>query len=444
MLSVTVFLLTAVPKLNMKIGPVPLYVMDLFLASTYVLSLRVPRITGFRVPFAEIVTAILFIAMASELLAFIRLDGVFESFYLLFRTVLAFSIFFSVSRIVNDQESIVTVLKAGVLGISVTVLLMILSSLPMTRGIVSALVFSHSFLEPSAKGLIERSDLYSMLELGGTRGRSLIGVSILSGAFINVFWPMVIFLFYRQGIGRSWKWIAFVVMLLAPYAVVMSYSRGSLIGMFLVVAGIVLAGSSRYKVQVLASLSIAYLVFSSVGWQSDMFFFDRYERKFTAMSEDPYKDAGDQERAFAYFEPFEHLMQRPDFFFIGEGVTVREVSAGKPSEQADKATHALFAIAYYSYGMIAALLYIMLIARGFLLLLRYMKQYRYTEPLAVRFSGALFAGLLGMTSWFLFGHAAVSTPRGATLFFLLFGFISSLQNFTGGEPVQPINRSDRQ
>ena len=40
----------------------------------------------------------------------------------------------------------------------------------------------------------------------------------------------------------------------------------------------------------------------------------------------------------------------------------------------------------------------------------------------------LFIVLLGFSSWFTFGHAAVSTPRGAMLMFFVFGLVASQKN----------------
>ena len=46
------------------------------------------------------------------------------------------------------------------------------------------------------------------------------------------------------------------------------------------------------------------------------------------------------------------------------------------------------------------------------------------NPFGYQFSRVLFASLLGFIPWFVFGHAAVSTPRGSMLFFLLIALIA--------------------
>lgn len=431
-LSVAVFTLTAFPRLNVRIGPMPLYFIDIMVVLTYYYSLKIPRVHKRKMPFSKIVMVIFVFAFLSELFAFIRYDGAPQPIYQLFQTVLVFSLFFSVARIVNDYESIITVFKAGVYGILLTAVLMIMSSLPFTREVATAVFFSQKFLEPAAEGAIEQFEAQMELGLGGVRGRSLVGVSILSGAFINVIWPLAVFLYYRSGTKTLSKKIALLVMLLAPFGVVMSYSRGALFGMFLVVAGVVVFGSSKYKSQIIVSLTIAFIVFNTIGWGSDVFFFERYEERFSGMLEDPYSHVGDEERLNAYSEPFEHLMENPEFTFIGEGVTARKMSYGPLPAQSGKATHALFSIAYYSYGMVAALLYMLLWVSGFKVVIRYMRRVKNKDMMTMSYASILFASLLGMSSLLLFGHAAVSAPRGGYLFFFLFGLISSLMNFRKG------------
>lgn len=431
-LSFVVFTLTAFPRLNVRIGSAPLYFIDIMIIVSFYYSSKMPKACRVRLPFSRLIYSILFFAAVSELLAFIRYNGAPQPIYQLFETIVPFLLFLSVARVATDADAVIAIFKAAIYGISLSAVLMIMSSLPFSRGAATALFFSWKFLEPAAKGAIERVELQNALALGGVRGRSLIGVSILSGAFINVVLPFTIYYYYRAGLRGLSKKVALMVLLLAPFAVVMSYSRGALLGLFLVVFGLVFWGSSKYKKQILASLFIALVVFSTVGWDSDVFFFDRFERRFSVELDDAQAKAGDDERYNAYSEPFKHVIDHPSFFLFGEGVTVRKMSYGPIPEQAGKATHALFAIAYYSYGLLTAFLYMILWLGGFRYLLRSMKRFKRRKDFAaLQYARTLFVSLLGMSSWLLLGHAAISTPRGAMLFFLLFGLISSLRCFRG-------------
>ena len=213
--------------------------------------------------------------------------------------------------------------------------------------------------------------------------------------------------------------------ILAPFGIIMSYSRGAILGLILVVGGLTFFGSGRSRSVILVAIVGALVVFNAVGWDSRAFQFERVMERTEAIFEDPYADERESERIYAYTEPFAHLLDNPQFLFVGEGTSIGKT--GYRSEQADKANHAVFAQAYYSYGMVAAFVYIMLIFSAFLYVVRNIMRRRPFRMLTPFYYQALFASMLGMLPWFIFGHAAVSTPRGAMLFFLIFGLIAALR-----------------
>ena len=51
--------------------------------------------------------------------------------------------------------------------------------------------------------------------------------------------------------------------------------------------------------------------------------------------------------------------------------------------------------------------------------------------------------LIGFVSWFSFGHAAVSQPRGAMLMFFVFGLVVSQLNFYKFEYLQTLNKINK-
>jgi O-Antigen ligase len=400
-----------------------LYVIDIFLAITLYYALTSRQHFSIRRPFTGYIIAILIFATFGEIGAVIYSGDFVRPLYTLVRTFLAASIFLSAGRIIRTADDLVSVTKAAALGIGLTALLMIFSSLPVTKGIVASTVFSIPFLEPASEQAAEK---YSQLLSYSTRGRSLVGVSILSGAFINTFWPLIALLArWPLPLGK-WKKYALWCSLIAPFGIVMSYSRGAILGLFLVVGGLLFFGSGRSRRVVIVATLSAVSVFSFIGWDSDLFFFERVVERTQAMLTKPYEEEWERERIYAYSEPFEHLLQNPQFLFIGEGASI--VKTGFMGQQADKATHAVFAKAYYSYGMIAAFTYVFLVTSGFAYLVRKIKRGRSVNMFTSLYYQAFFASLLGMLPWFVFGHAAVSAPRGAMLFFLLFGLIASLKN----------------
>ena len=149
------------------------------------------------------------------------------------------------------------------------------------------------------------------------------------------------------------------------------------------------------------------------------------------MLSNPYDNVREWERIQAYSQPFKHVLENPVFLFFGEGTSIGKT--GVQTEQAGQATHAAFAQAYYSYGMIAASTYVLMAIAVFRYLLYQITRKRPPGMVTPLYYQSLFAGFLGMLCWFVFGHAAVSTPRGAMLLFLFLGLIASLKNVEASE-----------
>lgn len=432
--AVFVFVLLAMPKLNIRLGPVPVYFIDLLILALILKALNLPAVRRRRM-FSATVKTILFLALASEVIGVLTFDTLRDSLYMSIRTCLAFSVFFITGLMVRTPQDVSVILRAAVLGLLVTASLMILSSLPMTRPVVVDMVFSNSFLEPAAEGVGAQ---YGAGD-SGVRGRTLVGVSILGASFINAAWPFAALLLrWPWQLGPLWRSLTLAACLLAPMGVVMSYSRGPILGSLLILLTVLFCGYKYVRRGILLPIAVSTSVILAVGISSQLFFFDRLTNRSQAILENPFQDERESERILAYIEPFQHLAEQPQFLVLGEGITVRYAETWVLPEQAGQATHATFAMAYYSYGMLAAILYGSLMLRALLV----------TGRLAKRkgsFTGVLSQSLLlsavALLPWVAFGHAPVSTPRGAMLFFLVIGLISSLTNFSEApRPVKTVKR----
>jgi len=422
-LCLVVFVLIGMPRLNIKFGSVPLYTIDVLLLVTFIYAMRLPRIRRDRMPLSGFVIVIMVFAVLGELASLINFGQPLQPIYLIVREMLAFSLFFSASRIVRTSTDIQAIAKSALLGVIITASMMIMSSLAPTRAI-SNFFFSFSFLEPASAETVRG---YALIE-HAMRGRSLVGVSIMSGAFLNVCWPLVALLYRWPGLSIGWRHLALTGTLLAPFGVVMGYSRGALIGLALVVLGLLFFGSSRSRRGVVIATMLALTVFSSVGWNSSFFFFDRIENRVTAMVEDPYSDARETERIYAYTQPFKHVLEHPRFLFIGEGLSPRRIP-GAVSERDGKAYHALFAAAYYAYGMVASFIYMGLLIVALIFLWKHVRRLAGSNTIGELYSHAMFASFFGLLPWLVFGHAVVTVPHGTMLCFLVLGLIASLKNF---------------
>ena len=426
-LCITVLLLLGAPKINIKLGPIPLYLIDVFILLSMYYARSLPKLT-YKTPYKNLVQFILFMILLNEFLNGLRIGTLIQPIYLMLRMSLAVSLFFTVSKIIRKPEHLTTILKYGLFGALITTTLLITTSLPMTRGF-STIILSNPNLTPNANSLTE-----SILSAGesGIRGSSLIGVSILSGAFLNVIWPLLFLLltfFKPKGIL---KYIFIISIALVPVGVIMTYSRGAILALILVSIGIVFFQKGKYRSIVLILLLGGYISFSFIGLDSKYFFFSRIVDRTEAALNNPFDDVREAERLNAYIQPFEHLLNNPFYLFLGEGWARKKVIKAEVLEgnekRGDRADHAVFAAAYYSYGLITSLsivfLYLLLIKHSF----RIINNTPNNNYFSSKFTRLLFVVLIGFSSWFSFGHAAVSNPRGTMLMFFVFGLVVSQKN----------------
>mgnify|MGYP006141106753 CR=1 FL=1 len=424
-LCITVLVLFGAPKINIKIGPLPLYLIDFLIFLTVYHARKLPKLS-YKLPYKSLVSFILFMMLTNEFLNGLGIGTLIQPIYLMVRISLAVSLFFVVPRIIRKPENLIKVLKYGLVGAFITALLLIFSSLPMTRGI-STILLSNPILTPNAVSLSS-----SILEAGksGIRGSSLIGVSILSGAFLNVIWPLLFLLltfFKPKGIL---KYVLFATLVLAPIGVIMTYSRGAILATILVVIGIVIFQKGNYRFLIIGLLVSGYIGFSFIGFDSELFMFDRITERTTAALENPYEDERESERIDAYNQPFEHLLKNPLYLFLGEGFARAKVSGTSDlSGGINRADHAVFAKAYYAYGLITSFSIVFL----FFFLTNYtfklIRKTSNSKLFSSKLTRLLFVLLVGFSSWFSFGHAAVSNPRGTMLMFFVFGLVASQRNF---------------
>ena len=434
-LCIIVLLLFGAPKINIKLGPIPLYLIDVFILLTMYYARSLPKLT-YKLPYKNLIQFILFMILLNELLNGLRIGTLIQPIYLMFRMSLALSLFFTVPKIIRKPEHLTTILKYGLIGAFITATLLITSSLPMTRGF-STLILSNPILTPNAVSL--STNILEAVD-SGIRGSSLIGVSILSGAFLNVVWPLLFLLFTFYKPKGILKYIFIITIVLVPVGVIMTYSRGAILALILVLIGIVFFQKGKYRSIVLGFLFVGYVSFSFIGFDSKYFYFDRVVNRTQAALNNPFDDERESERVYAYIQPFEHVLNNPIYFFAGEGFARAKVSGTIGlSGGINRADHAVFAKAYYAYGLITSLsivfLYLLLIKYSF----RIIKNSPNNNLFSSKFTRLLFVVLIGFSSWFTFGHAAVSNPRGTMIMFFVFGLVASQQNIYQFEQQKYLN-----
>ena len=441
-LALTALLLFTAPRLGVKFGPLPIYAIDFPAAMAFLCAVSLPARVAPPPRFLGFVGILVIFVIIGEIAAIAYFGKVLEPIYALGRMLIAISLFYSAAQLVRTPDDLKPLLMAAVIGIIVTSSMMIFSSLPPTRGIAAS-VLTIRFLEPAAAGMAAH-----LTSAGdeGIRGSSLIGVSILSGVFINVMLPFALMLFRWPGSAAHWRFTALLGLAIAPMGVLVSWSRGAILGLLLVSGALVTFGANKARGPILAGLALTGGLILWLGTDSDLLMVDRIEQRTIAAVTNPYEDEREWERILAYIEPFEHLARNPQFLIVGEGSIAGRLSLD--TAQHGKATHAIFAKGYYSYGLVAGLMYAWMPFIMLFYLFRARTQVG-GNSFAKDYATALIVAAVALTPWFAFGHAAISTARGAMLAFLVLGLVASLRNFLSiaaseepGRSLSIFNRED--
>ncbi|MGJ8638554.1 MAG: hypothetical protein ACSHYA_04100 [Opitutaceae bacterium] len=430
-LTIAVFLLACVPRMNISVGPVPIYVIDvcLFGAIWYGGLQRSPHLGP--IPHAGFCICILSFALLSELLSMLYLGTYVETVYMSARMCLAVAFFFIVNNLIKEGNDLVPLLKAAVCGMIITSFLMAMTSLPGTRELV-AWVFKNNLLSPVGEDYLRSGSGPST----GTRGRSLIGYNIISAWFVALIWPLAIVLYRHVSAASPWKSVALAGCILGPFGVIFAYSRGALLGLLLILTVLLLFGEGKVKGQIALVIFVATSIIGFFGWDSDLFYFERIERRTLATFDAPFENEMESERFGSYIAPFQVVAKNPLVAFIGEGLTINRVRnrgynvSGSLIDFGDEniPDHSVFSKATLKYGFLASLCYLGLWACSSLRAYSEARQGQSSEGLARSFPQLVFASVVGLSAWVAFDKGIIIQPRGAMMFFFITGLVGVCQN----------------
>lgn len=435
-LCAAIFILVGVPRLNISIGPIPIYGIDLcILGAIYYGGLRRPPYLGL-VPRSGLIMMILMLVILSELVAMVMTGTFIETPYIAGRLCLAIALFYLVNNLVTTKEALQAVLKAAVAGMLITAFLMAMTSLPGTRGAVSWL-FGIEQLTPAGEDFFR---INANLDRG-TRGQSLVGYNIISAWFVALIWPLSIALYRSELTSGIWKNIARVDCFLAPFGVLFAYSRGALLGMALMIAALLLFGEGRLKAQMAMAIIIVTSIIGFFGWDSNVFYFERIERRTIATINNPLNNEMESERFGSYTAPFNLASNNPTIFAFGEGLTLDRVRGrGQwiihplfPPQGGNIADHSVFAMATIKFGMLAAFCFLALHAFSVYTAYLEASYSRWNDGLARYFPQLVFASAFGMTAWLAFDKGIILQPRGTMMFLFIVGLISVSSNLRNYE-----------
>lgn len=423
LLALFVFLLFSMPRLNIKVGPVPVYAIDVVAALIlYQITLTARTVGRIPIPFRNLVIVIGLFVILSEFSVLVYGGSLLDAIYIAMRYFLAFGIMFAVPNLIRSRADIEMVLKGVSLALLISSLLMILSSMPQTRRI-AVFLFSIRYLEPSnAAESILRGAADS-----GIRGRTLIGVSIMSGAFISIAWPLVAYLrTQRFRLSAFWSIASVSAVTLSPLAIVVTYSRQAAVGAILILLAALILPLSDLRRSLLRPFLLSVGVVLAVGVGSSLFFFDRYVNRFTAVIENPLEDPNESARFLSYVVPFEHIVDHPQFLFVGAGVNVERSS--KITIDGFKENHSLLGAGYFSHGMLSTLLLLFLVFASFRFANWHRIQAQHLAYVARGWPKSLFLAYLPILPMAAFAPALGNNLRAMYLFMLLLGLLATLRN----------------
>jgi hypothetical protein len=419
-LGVIAFLLSGMPKVRIVIGA-PIYFVDIAVLAVVMLSMGGRRVRSSRLASSllGIITAYFVFMVMGEMRGMLVYGSVFDSVYLIFRFSMALSLPFVIPKIVRSFSELRVVIKGLCAGLSLSAMLAILYSLPVTRGLARA-VFSIKFICP----VTENEAI--LKALGVLRGQTLIGTSTFSSGVMATLWPLLYMgqtMFRRAASWRYWVWAALALL---PIGIMATYGRSAWLSVLLVFASIMLWGG-RGRMKAVFVVLVVVVVIVQAGLKSDATRVDIIINKTERTLNTPLEDDNERHRFLAYVDPFKHIVKYPSFLIAGTGVA-RGKHGGSHYDESKYASHAVPGMAYYCYGVGGAICQIMMMIASLRLCYRRLQYAGRRMPNMVWMWRALLASWFGLLPWWLFGHGIVTQPRGAMVFFMYLGIILACDN----------------
>ncbi len=394
---VFIVLLFALPKLNLKIGPLPIYIIDLVVIYIWYKH----RNRGF-IKLKWISIGLLSLFILHQLVFLFFTGDLSNVIYISIRhglPLLSIPLMPYVLINLRSDRSQKTLIIAAIF----TSLTSVFSSIPATRGIVKSLI-SYPFLYPSIEKQFEKKGVVEE----AIRSLSIIGVSNVTGVLILM---SIGILLYLNHYNSPIKYLNIIIPVLLAGAIT-TYSRTVTISLLimLLVYFMKYSGNRLLKTLLVSGLFVISLLWNQLVEKSDIFNFKRLETAFfQADDESDNYTHGKNERFESYTKPFQTLTNKPIFLFIGETMNTTKSKESIPfvNLKFNPPDHSLFGRAFYMNGFFVALLYLLILIF-----------------LIIKSFSDLKIGLviIPVIVWSFFAHGMISSPNGAYMFFLIFAF----------------------
>ena len=377
LLGLFIFVLLVAPRARVSGIGIPLCLVDVLLIYLFLTarrrSLISSRTSG---PIPLLAGIYVIFVCLGETRGMIEYGAFAESAYMMGIFCLAISLVYIVPKMIRTRDNLAVVFKGILVGMLVTSIIVILYSLGATRPLVAGTIFSWDFLNPGGARYLHF--LENMGGEGATRGTSLIGAATMTAGFLGTMWPVAFLAAQWSELGFRWQKFAVLVSVIAPLGLLATYGRTAWLVVIVIsiMAGIFGFGGGRRKVFILISLCL--LIAYVYGEQSDLFMMDRLKVRTQATINAPLEDPAERERFASYFEPFQHLSENPAWLIAGAGRTGEKlIKRGQIDAQlfdeGALATHSAFSMAYYAFGLPAAVCQVLLIFSALHMILQQLK-----------------------------------------------------------------------
>lgn len=443
-LGLLAFLLLAVPRLRIVIASAPIYAIDILAALVYMAANRMPAIKWSTVkPLPTQVSLFLVFMMIGELNGLLIYGAFLESIYVFVEYSLALSLFFTIPRVLSDTKTMAIVLNGIVAGSLCTSVITIMYALGPTRALVMNTIFSSKYLVPTAERMAQR-----ILAQGGMaeamRGQSLIGVSTITTGFLGIAWAFAFLAANWPEVKGKWQSLANLASIVTPIAILMTYGRTAWLTVIAIGSLSLFFGFAKGRRNMVILVFSLVLVVYQVGWQSEWFMVNRVVDATQRTLENPYQDYSTARRLTSYTQIFSHIAKHPAWIVLGAGrIGKRLAVRGDLNEElrdiSGMSTHSGFAMAYYCYGMMGAIIHAFIVLNGLRFILKRLSKHPLQGIALYKTTWQTFLmAWFGLLFWWLTANGMIAEGRGVILFFLFYGLMMACHNILSNQTQEVI------
>ena len=331
-----------------------------------------------------------------------------------------------VARCIESEEDIILLLKTFCIGMTLTGLETSMMSFAATRAPFTEYLFSNQYLNSAD---IDSPKFQSALSI---RGTSLVGVSNMTGAFLNMMLPLAVVLYRCSSRAAIYRIIAIAAVAVSIFATMTTYSRSAYLGFALLALAVIFMGTFRGKWLIIVTAIAVAMSVAWIGVDSDYFNFDRLERRMNAAIYNPYANPEESERIDSYLDAGQFIAKNPTLLFVGEGVNTGAFipwSAKRPD-------HSVFGRALFAYGLIASLCYCFLMFWALMTAFKNIRLVGKRSSLFSMFAQAMFASMLAVLPWFMFTHPIISNPRASSFYFAMVGIVFAVNRIAMSRAIR--------